>query len=224
MFARRRNDEATYYSAFDSLLAEESSGGRLGLDRLGVSVSDLPLPQTEISIVKTKNLGITVVNNPKGVGVVISKLNGVSDECGLRFGHVVTAINGVEVNAHQEAIALVNSASVGDQLNLSLLSASPISSAVIRNDRGRSVGVTLEGEQANGGVLVKSLKATGEAAASGLQVGDAIWTIDGNVPSDHAEATRMLKALKSEGEVQLLLVPARVYKAPRFSRLESRRL
>jgi len=216
MFAPRRHNKAQYYSAFDSLLADEA--GRLTLDRLGRSYSDLRLPQTHVPIFKTQQLGITVINNPnpRGIGVMISLLGEDSAlyASGVRCGHIITHVNGIEVTTHQEAIALVNGTAVGDELNFTLLPASPANSVILHDDYGGSVGVSLEGERASGGVFVKSLKAAGAAAAAGLQPGDEILAIQGNVPSDHAEATKVLKTLKSVGQLQLLVIPARVYQAP----------
>jgi len=107
MFAPRRHNKAQYYSAFDSLLADEA--GRLTLDRLGRSYSDLRLPQTHVPIFKTQQLGITVINNPnpRGIGVMISLLGEDSAlyASGVRCGHIITHVNGIEVSHAPAALS-----------------------------------------------------------------------------------------------------------------------
>jgi len=213
MFATRLVSKAGRYGAHDALLADDSE--RLAFDRLG-SFRNLSLARRpHISMHKTRRLSVTVVNNTAGLGVVVAKLSedSAAYAAGLRCGDCLTHVNGVEVNTHQEAIGLVDATDVGDELNCTLLAASPVHCVVLQKSEG-SLGLTLEGDSARGGVFVKSLKATGAASRAGLQPGDELLAIDGSVPTDHAEATATFKRAQPADELSLLVVPARVYTAP----------
>lgn len=195
---RRNSGDATFYSAFDSLQLVDDFYGHGS--RVRVSSDS---PESKVALTKSKALSITVINNPRGAGVVVSKLScGAS---GLRCGNVISAINGSEINSHQEAIAMVNNTPVGDELICTLHS--PIANSVLVGCNDGSVGVTLEGAQSSGGVFVASVQAAGAAAAAGLQPGDEIMAIAGNVPLDHEEATSLFKTLKPTEQLQLLVVP-----------------
>ena len=138
------------------------------------------------------DVGITVVDSPDGVGVIVSALqaSGLAELAGLLVGDVLLSVNGAPVNSHQEAIALVDRADVF--VPVVVVARRGTHQLALDKSSGR-VGITCIDNPRGRGVVVQGLVADSIAPAAGLHVGDVLLSVGGVLVNSHAEAVRQVR-------------------------------
>lgn len=153
-------------------------------------------------------VGITIQNKVDGRGVLVEALeqNSLAAEHGVLVGDTVLSINGVLVHTHDEAVELVDSQPV-----VEMVVAADTRQVVLDKASGRKIGVTVannvdrRGRPFGEGVVVIGLEGRDTLAATRLQLGETILSIDGMLVSDHESAIRLID--DNPGALSLVVGP-----------------
>ena len=189
----------TYQLLIDEQPIEQSVGGPTAeMGRLDIGVRSIQLPKT------SDGLGMTLRNNPLGpTGVVVWTVEPgkAAERAGVCVGDVVLSIEDNIVTEIDHLIEYVKPC-VG-VVNMELAGTAPTrTAALIKNPKGDAVklpiGLGLQTTSCGIGILCTEID-PGSAAweckeAGGLRLGDAILSIDGNVPSSPKHAVQLILA------------------------------
>jgi len=153
---------------------------------------------------------VTAINNPCGCGALVTKMDSgcAAARAGLRVGDVIRTINYAPTGSHEAATDAIKAAQEGEVViglgvSVGLLSATlPAASG--------GLGIRIRGDATAGGVRILELEPGGLGQQAGMQVGDELIAVDGEVAADHAQAMRRLK--RATGDVPIVYAPAREYR------------
>jgi len=148
-------------------------------------------------------IGITCCNKANGFGVLVGGLEegSLAVQEGVLVGDTVLSVNGSLVHSHDEANRLIDSSEV-----VSMVLAAGTREVVLNKGSGRKVGVTVANNIGGGaGVVVIGLEASDTLAATQLEIGEILLSVDGALVSDHADAIARMD--DKSGSLRLVVGP-----------------
>jgi len=145
----------------------------------------------------TGKVGITCRNRTeKGRGVQVSNLvpGGSAQRAGIMVGDVLLSVGGTLVDHHEHAIELVDASET--RFEMVLLGTTR---CLVLNKMLGDVGVTFANNiRQEPGVVVVGLEPGKLAVQSGVQLGDVVLSINGQLVDSHGEAVQYLDAATAQ--------------------------
>ena len=192
------------------------SKGKVSRGRIGVAVQEV-----NQQLAQTFGLGV-----PHGALVSSVEAKGPGEKAGLKWGDVITSVNGKQINRATDLPAVIAALSPGTTANIGFWrdgKAQQVEVRIVSLDEeptSRNARNEREGESGRLGLALRSLSpaeqqqletkgklvvedVSGPAQAAGIQAGDVILGINGTPVSSAAEIKRQVE--RTHGSVALLI-------------------
>jgi len=142
-----------------------------------------------------QQLEITLSNNAHGRrGVTVHSLgDGNVAKAGVLVGDIILEVDGVPVDRHDHALEQMRQCRRND-ISFSLAGKAHRVEIDKTEDDGRDLEITLENMPRRTGVRVSALGLDGLCARRGLQVGDLILSVNGQLVKAHTDAIAIIDA------------------------------
>jgi len=153
------------------------------------------------------NMNITVSDHQWGEGVVVSALDqGLAMKAGVLVGDVIVAVNGIDVNSHEHAIAALK---YTDGCTDIILSLKGTRRKVVIDKLEGYLDCTLSNKPDGPGVECTAAGMNGMLYREGVQAGDTIVSINGCLVTDHKQGIAIMDS--SDRFIELVIAEPRPF-------------